>query len=379
MSSPVRSRAARSSRGAFGSEDTVTSCDPGDLAVDAMRAGSELALLGHRGADVSDRMAALERCARQWAKLGLGLDRLQQLVHQGYRSGSDRAYLREALTEADAGVMRRHLDILESLHVRLTRAYTRQLPAPTNSHHAATRNLAVALLRGELAGPLARHCGIAISARYHLVAVGFTRPRTRDTATPTLAVRIDAALTERCGTRALSIIGEDGGTLLIPHDLVEDAELGALVSELAPSMIAVAVVAEPADLPAAGKQAHELLDTAMSLRITPGMYRISDLGLYFQLTRPGPARDVLRALLEPLDDHPELLQTLSVHLATDFNRQRTAGQLHVHPNTLDYRLKRIHLITGCDPTTAAGLWRLRSAMVVRSYTEQYRSSDAVTG
>ncbi|WP_280381795.1 helix-turn-helix domain-containing protein, partial [Nocardia wallacei] len=48
-------------------------------------------------------------------------------------------------------------------------------------------------------------------------------------------------------------------------------------------------------------------------------------------------------------------------------RQRTARLLHVHTNTVDYRLKRIGQLTGFDPTQASGLWYLRSALVARTY------------
>ncbi|MEU8899888.1 helix-turn-helix domain-containing protein [Nocardia sp. NPDC048505] len=348
--------------------------DPDDPAAEVVRACMDLALQGHRGADVAERIAELEQIARRWAQLGLGLDRLQQAVHQGYRLGSDSAYALDTPTDVAAGIVaaRRQLDILESVHVRLTRAYTRQLPAPTTFHHAATRNLAVALLRGELAGPLARHCGIPISAHYHVIAVGIAGLQTRDAATPMLASRLESALTARCGETALAILGAAGGTLLLPQELVEDHALAQVIRELSRicPLTAVVVDADPAGIPAAGRQAHELLDTAMSLRIDPGLYRMGDLGLHFQLTRPGPARDALNALLTPLDGYPELLQTLSLHLANDLNRQRTASQLHVHTNTVDYRLKRIHQLTGCDPATPADLWRLRSSLIVRHYIER---------
>ncbi|RDI42463.1 PucR family transcriptional regulator, partial [Nocardia mexicana] len=73
------------------------------------------------------------------------------------------------------------------------------------------------------------------------------------------------------------------------------------------------------------------------------------------------------SLLDPLDHHPELLDTLQTHIAHNLNRQRTARLLHVHTNTVDYRLKRIGQLTGFDPTQASGLWYLRSALVARSY------------
>ncbi|WP_174189768.1 PucR family transcriptional regulator, partial [Nocardia barduliensis] len=82
---------------------------------------------------------------------------------------------------------------------------------------------------------------------------------------------------------------------------------------------------------------------------------------------PGPAREHLGSLLDPLDEHPELLETLQVHIAHNLNRGRTARLLHVHTNTVDYRLKRIAQLTGFDPTMASGLWHLRSALVARTY------------
>ncbi|MFC8529301.1 PucR family transcriptional regulator [Nocardia sp. NPDC057227] len=87
--------------------------------------------------------------------------------------------------------------------------------------------------------------------------------------------------------------------------------------------------------------------------------------LHRQLTRPGPARAHLAAMLDPLDAHPELLQTLRVHFRNESNRKRTARELYVHPNTVDYRLRRIARLTGHDPVTGGGAWRLRSALTAR--------------
>jgi sugar diacid utilization regulator len=46
----------------------------------------------------------------------------------------------------------------------------------------------------------------------------------------------------------------------------------------------------------------------------------------------------------------QLLQTLATHLDTGASLKRTAEALHVHPNTVVYRLRRVHEITGRDPT-----------------------------
>lgn len=52
-------------------------------------------------------------------------------------------------------------------------------------------------------------------------------------------------------------------------------------------------------------------------------------------------------------------------LDTRATRLSTAKVLHVHPNTVDYRLERIARVTGLDPRKAEDLWRLRSAVVAR--------------
>ncbi|MFI9533703.1 PucR family transcriptional regulator [Nocardia fusca] len=363
------------------SSTVLTCADPDDLAAEVAGACKDLAVAGYRGHDLTDRITDLERSARQWAELGLGLDRLQQAVHAGFRRGSEHATTLPLPAEPAIEVLPRLLDILETLHVQMTRAYTHQLPAPTNAHHAATRNLAVALLRGEFAGPLARHCGIPISSRFHVIAVAITASTHPSTtlAAASPGTHLDTALTHRCGPHALSICGTGGGTLLIPHELIEDTDLGEVVRELADTtrhaLTAVALTATAAEIPSAARQAHDLLDTATTIGVEPGLYRLSDLGLHHQLTRPSPARDVLHALLSPLEDHPELVHTLATHLANDMNRRRTARKLHVHANTVDHRLKRIHQITGYDPCSPAGLWRLRSALIVRRYTERATAAE----
>ncbi|MFF0488524.1 PucR family transcriptional regulator [Nocardia sp. NPDC004068] len=342
------------------------------LRAEVVRVCTDLAVDGFRGQDFAPALHELELAARHWATLGLDLDRLQQAIHTGFRRGAERlTQLARTPSEAVAA-LRDQLDLLESVHVRLTRAYSHQLPTTTSHIHAATRTLAVALLRGEHADPLARYSGVAISTRYHLIALEIPGPvKSRSAA---IASRLEAAVIRRCGPRALSLLGVEGGTVLIPEDLVAEDDLGELIRDLETgigrAVVAVAVTAATSDIADAGRQAHDFLDVAIATRVEPRLYRSSELSLYYQLTRPGPARDALSALLSPLEDYPELAHTLITHLANDTNRRRTASELNVHTNTLDYRLKRIHQITGCDPCTAAGLWRLRSALIVRSYTQR---------
>jgi len=69
-----------------------------------------------------------------------------------------------------------------------------------------------------------------------------------------------------------------------------------------------------------------------------------DLGAY-RLLRDVAAPD---PVLDGLDETPELLETLGIFLDHAGNVAQSAAELHIHRQTLYYRLSRIEQITGCD-------------------------------
>jgi hypothetical protein len=114
----------------------------------------------------------------------------------------------------------------------------------------------------------------------------------------------------------------------------------------------------------AGDDAVTVLRLVTGLGRPPGLYRLDDVLLEAALggTSAGPAAR-LAAILAPLGD--ELLATLEAYLAHDADRRAAAAALHVHPNTLDYRLRRIANLTGRSPLTARGLQVLGAALTLR--------------
>jgi hypothetical protein len=114
----------------------------------------------------------------------------------------------------------------------------------------------------------------------------------------------------------------------------------------------------------AGDDAVTVLRLVTGLGRPPGLYRLDDVLLEAALggTAPGPAAR-LAAILAPLNE--ELVATLEAYLANDADRRRTAAALHVHPNTLDYRLRRIGDLTGRSPLNARGLQVLGAALTLR--------------
>ncbi|WP_280391453.1 PucR family transcriptional regulator, partial [Nocardia wallacei] len=121
-------------------------------------------------------------------------------------------------------------------------------------------------------------------------------------------------------------------------------------------------------LPEATDLAHDLLDIVRRLGYAPRLYEFDDLALEYQITRPGPANEYLRSLLNPLLPHDDLLELLRRRVSDNFTRRATARAMHVHANTVDYRLRRIKELTGIDPTEPVGLWYLQSALIAHTYT-----------
>ncbi|MFJ5231126.1 helix-turn-helix domain-containing protein [Kitasatospora sp. NPDC088391] len=86
-----------------------------------------------------------------------------------------------------------------------------------------------------------------------------------------------------------------------------------------------------------------------------GPHRLADLALLTAApTGPGGLGAVLAAeLLGGLDRsdafHRELAATALAHLAHGGGPERTAAVLHVHANTVKYRLRRLRELTGADP------------------------------
>ncbi|MEU9046280.1 MULTISPECIES: helix-turn-helix domain-containing protein [unclassified Kitasatospora] len=144
------------------------------------------------------------------------------------------------------------------------------------------------------------------------------------------------------------------------------ATLTAAARAAGAPVLAGAATAVPAEVPEAAALAYEVLDVARTFGRPPGLHRLDDVLLEYQLTRPSQARARLAALLEPLAEAGELLTTLRTHLAGGLNRRHTASALHLHPNTVDYRLRRVAALTGLDPARPADALRITAAIAART-------------
>ncbi|MEU9852387.1 PucR family transcriptional regulator [Streptomyces sp. NPDC047974] len=118
---------------------------------------------------------------------------------------------------------------------------------------------------------------------------------------------------------------------------------------------------------------YALAGTRTAAPSSPQVARLRDLdGLEMLLAGvPGPVREVYReTVLGPLTragrgSGAMLLETLEVFLAHDGSWTRTAEALHVHVNTVHYRVERIETLTGRDLSRLDDRVDLRAALLSR--------------
>ncbi|MBH0778406.1 PucR family transcriptional regulator [Nocardia bovistercoris] len=348
------------------------------------------------GGPAPDKIARLEQAAAGWAREGVPLDTILHAVHAGFRMGLDLVTTtgrdRTEAVRADdfdnlAECVKLLVDALDVMTTTITLAYIREMRVVATEHHTATHTLTSALLGGHATSVMARQCGIDVAERYTVLALHI--PPHPDESNPVVDAqvvarrklrRVQAELALCCGRKALALLSVEGGTLLLPtRDIAED-QLDGVIARLSEAgrvpVTATAVAATTAEIPDAAERAHQLLDTIVRAGSPSGVFRFDRMAVEYQLSRPGPARDSLAAVLEPLDGHPELLETLRVHVATELNRQQTARRLGLHANTVDYRLKKIAQLTGHDPSSGTGMWQLRAALIARGHqTASYATPD----
>ncbi|MGW6421968.1 PucR family transcriptional regulator [Nocardia sp. NPDC055053] len=375
--------------------DTVATCRtlPGDAISGDVTTVTRLCLeiVGGMldGRDETERLNRLSVAAAGWAREGVPIDTILHAFHEGFRLALDTVF--DGVGDGDRASLidgfRRAVTMSDQLCTTVTLAYIREHRDIAGEHHTAVHTLTSALLAGQPTVTMARECGIAVADAYSVLALSIRRHPAHDDPRVNAAVvarrtlrRVQAALAHHGGDQVLSLLSVDGGTLLIPAELMDSDALDALLAALSRAarvdVTGALVPATTEEIPSAAERAHELLDMVERLDCAPGLYRFGDLALEYQLTRPGPGRARLGELLAPLDNHPELFETLRVHIANNMNRRRTARLLHIHTNTVDYRLRRIAQLTGLDPAQGSGLWQLRSAMIARSFHTGPTSPEA---
>ncbi|MFR0355192.1 PucR family transcriptional regulator [Streptomyces sediminimaris] len=163
--------------------------------------------------------------------------------------------------------------------------------------------------------------------------------------------RLQAALERLCGVDVLTLLDEDGGHVIVPGLAAVPGDLMTVLRGAAGSRVraAVAVTDGAEDIPGAAGLTSDVVRVARACGRPAGLHDLDDVLLEYHLVcRSSQSSERIRALLEPMADRPELLETLRVHLEQHQDRRATAALLHLHPNSVDNRINRIVALTGLD-------------------------------
>jgi hypothetical protein len=179
--------------------------------------------------------------------------------------------------------------------------------------------------------------------------------------------RVQTALDRHFDVFVPTFLDSAGGYAVVPGPVSTATRLPSVLADAWRDevRIGIAEAAEPERIPAAARVAAEILRLAGALGRPPGAYVLEDVLLEYHLTRHDESSSALAALLDPLGDRPELLQTVRIFLEEQHDRRRTARRLALHPNTVDNRLARVAELTGLDPSTPRGVTLLVTALALR--------------
>ncbi|WP_378742446.1 transcriptional regulator [Nocardia brasiliensis] len=251
--------------------------------------------------------------ATRWAREGVALETVLGAYHDEIRSGLE-FVAEHSDGEAVAGAQL-ILRVLEMVTVTASTAYVDEHRAVAREHQTAAQTLMSALLGGHAVGELAAQTGIAIAPAYQVVALSIpAHPEERRPGAGVVAARrklrrVQAALADPLGSRALSLLSAAGGTVLVPSDIrparigapAMTADVLAILSEAAEvPLTAVVATGGTARIPELAARTHDLLDRIRAAGRSPGLYRVADPD---EAVGCDPAQQVRIPMVTSANDH----------------------------------------------------------------------------
>ncbi|MFI5801540.1 helix-turn-helix domain-containing protein [Streptomyces sp. NPDC051561] len=305
-------------------------------------------------------------------------------LHTLLRTHSAGAYvlwqaLRAEATEGEEGALIELVDFLLRGHEAIIGAVAETyldeqaaLFAERREHH---RSLVRGLLDGSLP-PLRAFEELGLEGPtlvVHLQVPPKEVPTAPDVADRRRARRVQTVLDRSFGSGAVSLLGVDGGQVITalraddPDGTRTGEELATRLRQVCGDTVRLAAVtaATAGDVPAAARTAADIVRVARACGRPPGPHRMDDVLLEYHLSRRNESSDRIAALLDPVGDRPELIETLRTHLEHRHDRRSTARHLGLHPNTVDNRLTRITELTGLDIASARGNALALAALLLR--------------
>ncbi|MFF1925056.1 PucR family transcriptional regulator [Streptomyces sp. NPDC058221] len=305
-------------------------------------------------------------------------------LHTLLRSHSTGVYvlwqaLRDEAADGEEGALIELVDFLlhghEAIIGAVAETYLDEQAALFAEHREHHRSLVRGLLDGSL--PPARALA-ELGLEGPCVVVHLHVPQNDEPSAPAVADRrrvrrVQTVLDRVLGTEAVSLLSAEGGHVIAPQR-ADDAdgirageELSARLRQVCGAGVRLAAVtaAGPQDVPAGARTATDIVRVARACGRPAGLHRMDDVLLEYHLSRRDESSDRIAALLDPVGDRPELIETLRVHLEHRHDRRSTAHHLGLHPNTVDNRLARVAELTGLDIASSRGNALAMAALLLR--------------
>ncbi|MGN2639515.1 transcriptional regulator [Nocardia takedensis] len=229
--------------------------------------------------------------AVRWAREGVALETVLGAYHDGIRSGLEFLAAEAEADDPEEVVAGARLIVraLEMVTLAASTAYVEEHRVVAKEHQTAAQTLVSALLAGRGVERVARQAGIAIAPAYQVVAVHI--PPHPDESGPgggTVAARyklrrVQAALADPLGSRALSLLSTNGGTVLVPVEATAaaltpptvTAEVLEWVGNAAGVPMTAAVATGPTErVPELADLTHDLLHRVRASGRAPGLYPV---------------------------------------------------------------------------------------------------------
>lgn len=244
--------------------------------------------------------AAIIAAAARWAREGVALETVLTACHDSARGGFEYLATRVAAAascaEAMAEATRLLVRVVEVVTTAAATAYLDEHRIVAREHQTAAQTMVAALLSGHGVSALARRSGMRIAPAYQVVALAIP-PNADERAGGPDALsaprrklrRVQAALGPALGSRSLSLLHADGGTVLIPLESAhgtgsgraaaglmsaEVLELVAEAAEVAP--IATVAAGSTEQVPELAGRTHDVLDRLRAGGRPPGLYRLGE-------------------------------------------------------------------------------------------------------
>jgi sugar diacid utilization regulator len=221
-------------------------------------------------------------------------------------------------------------------------------------------------------GRWARHLGYDPGRQHHVLSVAFEAARGGTVPGPDLlrraAVTAESFLTTRAPDAIISVRDTEVAVVL-PEQGQDSAasravRLGSLcaarLDELFPEVTVTVGIGGPCHGPEQIRhsyaQARRTVETVRRMGRTGRVVAFGDLGVHRLLLQVpdlaelrGFADEVLgRLSADPSGQAHAYLETLACYFRENASPQRASRELHVHPNTVSYRIHRVEEITGLD-------------------------------